>query len=120
MLCNNMTVLRNAAMEILPGKSYLEFMAFLPEIKVTLSEWQLVNIKVLDSSDMNFTIDTVSGLIQKQFQDKEGKIYVCNRQELLMLVREGRNTDSKVLAKQIETALPDGKCEIQVEPPTPD
>lgn len=107
-------------MEILPGKSYLEFMAFLPEIKLTLSEWQLVNIRVLDSSDINFTIDTVSSVIQKQFHDKEGKIYICSKQELLMLVRAGRNTDSKDLAKQIETTLPQGKCEVQIDSPTAD
>lgn|SRR3989338_235516 len=114
------TITEEMSMEILPGKSYLEFMAFLPEIKIALSEWKLVNIKIIDGADSNFTIDNVSELIQKQFHDKEGRIYICNRQELLMLVKEGRNSEPKVLTQKIEGALPQGKCEIQVEPPTLD
>lgn len=104
-------------MEILLSKQHHEFLAFLPEIKFSVEEWQFVTLKMEDPSQNEFTIQKAAELVQTLYQNKTGKIYICNNHELIMLLRDNA-TNPALMTQEIETVLPTGYCEIQIEKPT--
>ncbi len=105
-------------MEILSNKQQHQFLAFLPAIKHFAEEWQLVTIKLKATEGDAFTSQNASSYLLELFQVKEGRIFICNDHELLMIVREGREASPPEMAKRIEEKLPKGRCEVQIEKPT--
>jgi two-component system chemotaxis response regulator CheY len=101
-------------MEVLNGKNHREFMAFLPEIRANLNEWQLVDIKLISEATEEMNINTVAKLIFDRFRQYEGRIYVGDT-ELLMLVRVGRAMNSIAISQEIEDVLPPKTCIVEVD-----
>ena len=106
-------------MEILTSKNHLEFLAFLPSIKPTIVEWQLVTIKIVPSPSQTLSVNEVTDLLFSTFGDKDGRIYPVGQNEVLMLIREGIvSAPSVEILKKIEAAIPKGHCEVSIEKPT--
>jgi two-component system chemotaxis response regulator CheY len=54
------------------------------------------------------------------FRNKEGKLYICNNREILMLLRWGPNHNTAEISKSVEERLPAGSCEVHAHEPTPE
>lgn len=107
------------AMEILSHKNYRELLDFLPVIKASLKEWQLVDVRLVDE-DEKLTPNETGEMIRTLFKDFDGKIYLCNDHDIFMLIRWGQTADPMQIPKRIENTLPPGSCEVQVQQPTPE
>ncbi len=106
-------------MEILTSKNHLEFLAFLPKIKPSIVEWQLVTVKLLDMPAEKLSSTQAADVLKSLFKDKEGLIYLGGERELLMLLHEGIiSSPPGALSKKIESALPAGYCDVHIEKPT--
>lgn len=104
-------------MEILSHKSHQELLNYLQHVRASLQEWLLLEVRLTEQSKDNITVRDTAELIHSLFGEKEGKIYICNDHEVLMLVRWGRNAPEEV-TKKIEKQFPEGSCEVQVHAPT--
>jgi len=107
-------------MEILSSKDRQELLNYLPQIKQSLKEWALVEIRLTDESDKSFSIVDAAKLVHTQFSDRSGKLYICNNHEILMLVHWGTNPNHAEIGKRVESGMPDGVCEVRVHEPTPE
>lgn len=109
-------------MEILSHKNHQELFDFLPQIKKSVKEWILVDIRLTESSDRDFTITDAGNLIRRLYEKNEGKLYICNTREMILLLRmvkaAAENTPEKV-AKNVESHLPESSCEVRAYEPTP-
>ncbi len=101
-------------MDIIASTNRQEFLACLPQIKPNLPEWQFVEIRLVQGSGDEPTGVEAAGMVQELFQHKEGKIYICNNFEILMLIRWGANTSVQEVPRQIEQRMPPGTCEVFV------
>jgi two-component system chemotaxis response regulator CheY len=108
---------RRWRVEVLSHEKYQDLLNYLPAIKSSLKEWQLVDIQLADPANPALTIAQVVDQVYSLFKDKEGKIYTCNAQEIVMLIRWGK-TDPALIPQKIETKLPAGSCKILVQKPT--
>lgn len=106
-------------MDIISGKSHRELLEFLPQIKLSADEWQLVEIR-LTKQAKELAIENIGSQIHAMFHSKEGKIYLCNDHEAIMIIRSGLNTDPGLLARQIISTLPKDSCEVRIHEPSPD
>lgn len=107
-------------MEIVLHHNPAELVQYLAYVKASLHEWVLVNVKLSDASDKNFTVHEAASLVHSLFKDREGKIYVSSSGEMLMLIRGGTNVTPATIAPTIESHLPAGKCEVCAAEPTLD
>jgi two-component system chemotaxis response regulator CheY len=107
-------------MEILSHKNYQELLDYMPYVKMQLKEWMFVDVRLTPECDKNFTSANASEQIHALFRDREGKLYICNDREILMLVRWGHSNPNTGIADSIAKTLPDGSCEVHVQEPTPD
>jgi two-component system chemotaxis response regulator CheY len=109
-------------MEVLSYKNHQELLDYLPHIKSSLKEWLFVEVRLTENSDTDFTVAEAAEMIHSLFGSKEGKLYICNYRELLMLLRWGQNVSQSpaALTKSIEDRLPEGSCEVRVHEPTPE
>lgn len=107
-------------MEILSHKNRRELLDFLPHIKSSPQEWQLVEIRMTGDSSVGLVIAKVAELVHSLFKDKEGKLYICNDHEVLMLLRWGKDRPSSEIIQSIEKHLPQGSCKVFVHEPTPE
>ncbi len=105
-------------MEILYQKQ--DMLDFLPRLKSSLLEWQLVEIRLTKDSDAFLNINRVAELVHALFKDKEGKLYICNDHEILMLIRWGQNIPSTEITDSIKKKLPEGSCAVHIHPLTSD
>jgi two-component system chemotaxis response regulator CheY len=106
-------------MDILSHKNYRELLDYLPTIKQTLKEWQLVDVRLLDE-DEGFTVARAAALLQNLFKERDGKIYLCNDNDIFMLIRWGQANHPQQIARRIEATLPPGSCLVEVQQPTSD
>ena len=72
-------------MEILSHKNHQELLDYLPHVKSSLKEWLFVDVRLTGNSDKNFVISNAADLIHSLFESKEGKLFICNDREILML-----------------------------------
>ena len=105
-------------MEILSHKNHLDLLNYLPHVKSSLKEWLFVDVRLTNNSDKDFTITDAANLIHSLFGSKEGKLYICNDREILMLLRWGRTHDPSEISKSVEERLPAGSCEVRTHEPT--
>lgn len=105
-------------MIILQSNEQHLFLAFLPAIRNRAEEWQLVTFKINAKPEDSFDASIAADIICKLFAEKEGRIFLCNHHELLMVVREGRNPNPAQMTKRIEDNLPSGRCDVQIQKPT--
>ncbi len=107
-------------MEILSSKNRQELLNYLPHIKSALPEWIFVEVRLMERSNKDFTINDAARLIHSSFEEKEGKIYVCNSHEILLLLRSGSDRNSGKIEKKVGQNLPPGSCEAHVHELTPE
>jgi two-component system chemotaxis response regulator CheY len=105
-------------MEILFYKDYRELLGYLPYVKLSLKEWLFVDVRLSDPSDENLTISKAAEAVHALFKSQEGKLYVCNDREILMIVRWGKNNPASAVADGVSKALPEKGCEVFVHAPT--
>lgn len=105
-------------MEILSHHDRKELIGYLTYVKSSLNEWQVVDIALTPDSDISVT--EASEIIHSVFRNTEGKIYVCNKREILMLIRWGMHDrpEEVMIANKIITELPKDSCKVRVKPPT--
>jgi two-component system chemotaxis response regulator CheY len=77
-------------------------------------------VRLTENSDKDFTITDAADLIHSLFESKEGKLFICNDREILMLLRWGRTRDFSGVAKNVQERLPAGSCEVHVRELTPE
>lgn len=107
-------------MEILFHKHHKELLDYLPHIKSSLKEWLFVDVRLTEACDKNFTITNAADLLHSLFLDKEGKLYICNGREILMLIHWGRSYALSEITRSVEHYLPQGSCEVHAHEPTPE
>jgi CheY-like chemotaxis protein len=105
-------------MEILYHRDYKELLGYLPYVKTSLREWLFVDVRLTENSDQSITIAKLAEEVQLLFKNREGKLYVYNDREILMIVRWGKNNPASVVADNISKALPKEGCEVFVHEPT--
>jgi len=105
-------------MEILSHKDYKELLGYLPTLKKSLKDWLFVDIRITDTSDQDLTVDAAANAVQALFRNKEGKLYVCNSREILMIVRWGKTNPPTIVADTVSKALPEKGCAVYVHEPT--
>jgi two-component system chemotaxis response regulator CheY len=107
-------------MEILYPKDRKELLNYLPYIKMSLKDWLFVDIRLTEDSDKELTIKKVAEMVHALFKGREGKLYICNPREILMIVRWGENNPSSAVADNVGKALPENGCQISVNEATKD
>lgn len=105
-------------MEIISRKNYQELLDYLPSIKSSFKQWQLVDIRLSQESHGELTPAAVAELVHGLFKDKKGKIYLCNDREIFMLIHWGEGGNPQLIVKPIEERLPPGSCHITSMAPT--
>lgn len=105
-------------MEILSHNDHKDLMAYLPYVKQSLKEWLFVDVRLTKDSDKDITIIDAATAVHAQFKNNEGKLYICNDREILMIVRWGQHNPASIVADNVGKALPDEGCEIFVHEPT--
>jgi CheY-like chemotaxis protein len=94
-----------------------ELLGYLPYVKLSLKEWLFVDIRLTEAAE-NLSIEKVAEIIRASFKSREGKLYICNEREILMLVRWGKNNPASIVADTIGAALPKEGCQVFVHEPT--
>ena len=107
-------------MEIMSYKDHQQLLDYLPHIKSSLKEWLFVDVRLTEKSDPEFTITQAAELIHATFEHKEGKLYICNEREILMLLRWGANAQPAQISNEVKARLPEGSCEVNARAPTPE
>ncbi len=108
-------------MEILSHKNHQELLDFLPQIKSSVKEWVLVDVRLTEISDKDFTVTDAANLIRHLYEKNEGKLYICNSREMILLLRLGKTKEKtpEAVAKNVEENLPESSCEVRAYEPTP-
>ncbi|MDE2029194.1 MAG: response regulator [Alphaproteobacteria bacterium] len=108
-------------MEILHHKkNHEDLVAYLPSVKSSLREWLFIDVRLTENSDPNFTINNAADLLYSLFENKEGKLYVCNEREILILIHWGVDYALSEITRTVERRLPEGSCDVHVHEPTPE
>jgi two-component system, chemotaxis family, chemotaxis protein CheY len=107
------------AMEIVFQKQRAELLQFLPHIKARIKEWMFVEIRLTDKSDKDISAIDAAAEVLRPFKDKDGRLYICNNHEMLMMARIADMHPPEVV-RQIENQMPPGSCEVHTYEPTPD
>lgn len=87
-----------------------ELMLLLPSIKNNLNEWQIVNVKITDSS--RFTQPEIIQKLLAQFRGTEGIIHPLGNDKIIMIARLGTIDNYAVMKQEIESKLPEHSCRI--------
>ena len=94
----------------------MALLEYLPSLRYTLTDWLFVEVHLHESFDNSLTINEVAELLNGLYPSYEGRIYVCNTKEILMLIRWGRNESSDKVYKEIKYRLPAGACDVAIIP----
>jgi two-component system, chemotaxis family, chemotaxis protein CheY len=105
-------------MDILNHNDYKTLLGYLPHVKTSLKEWLFVDIRITDISDKDLTVANAAQSVRALFREREGKLYICNDREILMIVRWGKNTPPSMVADSVSKALPEKGCAVFVHEPT--
>ena len=100
-------------MDILLNKERQTLLDYLTHVKISLKEWIFADVRLTEQSDKTFAISEAATLLQSHFEDKEGKIYICDDQKILMLLRWGKDRSAEHIRENIKKQLPEGSCEIR-------
>jgi two-component system chemotaxis response regulator CheY len=105
-------------MEILYHKDHRELLGYLPYVKLTLKEWLFVDVRIEEAAVKDLTVAKAAEAVHALFKSREGKLFVCNDREILMIVRWGKSNPASVVADGIGKALPKDGCQVFVHEPT--
>ena len=104
-------------MEILSVKDRQALLGYLPYVKMSVKEWLFVDIRIKELFP-DLTVEKTAEAVHALFKNREGKLYICNEREILMIVRWGHNNPASIVADDVSKALPADGCEIHVHEPT--
>lgn len=105
-------------MEIILPSQKLALLDYMQLLKYQLSEWLIIETKLVDQASQTMTVSSVAELLNELFAAYQGRILVCNKTEVLMLIEWGKDNSPQKLAKKIGEKLPPDVCETVVVPPT--
>ena len=105
-------------MEILYQKDQRDLLSYLPYVKLSIKEWLFVDMRVDENENGGVSVARAAEAVHALFKSREGKIYVCNDREILMIVRWGKNNPNSIIADSISKALPEEGLEVFVHEPT--
>jgi len=105
-------------MEILYQKDQRDLLLYLPYVKLSIKEWLFVDMRVDENANGGISVAQAAEAVHTVFKSREGKIYVCNDREILMIVRWGKNNPNAIIADSIGKALPEEGLEVFVHEPT--
>ncbi|MFA5041373.1 MAG: response regulator [Bdellovibrionales bacterium] len=105
-------------MEIIHHKDYKDLLEFLPSVKKTLKEWLFVDIRVTEAVHKDLTVDAAADAIKIIFRGCEGKLYIFNDHEILMIVHWPHPHPSSAIADNIGKAVPEGGVAVFVQEAT--
>lgn len=99
-------------MEILNQYNFLEFMKFIPTIKKNSKEWRIIEVSL--SGETSHNIFFIAKRLQLYFLDGniEGKIFICNSRETLILAHTGERSTPQKVKKDLIIYLPEYSCEV--------
>ncbi len=102
----------------LQKKDHKELLGYLPYVKLSLKEWMFVDIRLSEMPEDSFAIERAAEEVHALYKNREGKLYICNDREILMLVRWGKDNPAEAIATDIGTVLPKEECQVYVHEPT--
>ncbi|MDD3029990.1 MAG: response regulator [Alphaproteobacteria bacterium] len=105
-------------MEILYPRDHKELLLYLPYVKLSIKDWLFADVRLDVPPNDTVNIQSVAEQIHAAFKSQEGKLYLCNENELLMIVRWKENKPPSTLADDISHTLPKEGCQIFVHKPT--
>lgn len=105
-------------MEIVYRKNQEELLRYLPYVKLSVRDWIFVDIRLTDPNNSDLTIDQAAESVHALFKSLEGKLYVINAREILMMVRWGRDNPATAIGGDITKAMPKDGCQVFVHEPT--
>ena len=88
-------------------------MEYIKDIKSGESRWDLVEIGVLGPPRKEASRDVAQAL-QSIFESKDGKIFVCNDKEILMVIDHGKNKDLTFVCSCVQNNMEDYICFMDV------
>ncbi len=97
-------------MIIAEKKNDSELMMLVPSIKNHMSEWQIINIKIVENSVLSQK--EIIKHFYDQYRKYEGMIYPVSPRKIVMLVRLGIIENYAVIKSDIEQKIPNHCCRI--------
>lgn len=105
-------------MEILSRKEYKDLFGYIASIRPSLKQWQMVSITLVEGRSKELTVDKAAEMVHTLFNNREGKIYVCDPHNIVMLIRWGEQDDPLLIPKKVESRLPPGSSKVTVRETT--
>lgn len=103
--------------EILHKFNQRRFLALAPEIRKSISDWQLVEVSLSHNTAHN--ISYIARKLGEHFTTHDGIIFICNSRQILAIVRAAGEPPSRISAG-ITGALPQYSCSVEASEITPD
>ena len=107
-------------MKILSSAQRPLLLNYMAQLRSRISEWLIVEVTLIDVEKQDITGAEIAMLLTQLFHAYEGRIFVCNRVETLMLIEWGKDNPLEKLVRTVHDHLPPDICETTVEPPTKD
>ncbi|MDR3449136.1 MAG: response regulator [Alphaproteobacteria bacterium] len=105
-------------MEILSPSQRFLLLEYLAVLRHHLNEWLIVEAKLADGTGEDMTSAGVGELLQRLFPGYEGRILICNKTEVLMVIKWGTAESPTQLTKKVRAELPENTCEMITTTPT--
>ncbi len=102
-------------MEIMSNHNRQELLDYIPYIKASVKEWLFVDVRLAEEPGTDFTVMMAAKMLHAMFCDKEGKIYICNEHEILMLIRWKKPTESDKLTRTVTKELGEERCKVSTQ-----
>lgn len=106
-----------ACMEFLLTPQQQELLDYMPVVRRNMDAWAVVEVFRVSASDEEITMTGAAALLSEALRAYEGRIYLCNSAELLLVMQSG-GEEHKALAEKIKNQLPAGYYEVEVVPET--
>jgi two-component system, chemotaxis family, chemotaxis protein CheY len=105
-------------MEILKYYNQRRFFEFVPKVKEDLDAWRIVTVALTGQTGHN--VMYIAKKITELFGGQEGIVFICNNQEILVLVHTGRESDPQQLCIRIGEKMPQYSCAAEAAGITPE
>ncbi|TAL32253.1 MAG: response regulator [Alphaproteobacteria bacterium] len=105
-------------MEILKYYNQRRFLEFVPKVKDDLAAWRIVTVALTGHTGHN--VMYIAKKITEMFSGREGIVFICNNQEILVLVNTGPESDPEQLGRKIGEKMPQYSCAAEAAGITPE
>jgi two-component system, chemotaxis family, chemotaxis protein CheY len=105
-------------MEILKYYNQRRFFEFVPKVKEDLDAWRIVTVALTGQTGHN--VMYIAKKITELFSGQDGIVFICNNQEILVLVHTGRESDPEHLCLKIGEKMPQYSCAAEAAGITPE